>query len=388
MKTKQNIWILSVFVLSFMAIGVSCSSDNDNTKEEVITVNKIEVEGVTDDIIILEVADEYAINLVLTPENAVDKDEYTFEYLSSNEEVFKVSDTGVITALGVGEAALRIYPVNNRDLWAIVTVKVNSKLFLIESLDVNQDYQDFYIGVDKSLDLSELVVITPEYATNKDLVYTSSNTEVVTVTRRGVITTLTPGDATITITSDDGSAIETTLDVHVRNTSYKAINRDGWLVTTSHQYFPDAKVVGTPESLIDNPDAYGTTEGEPTCLCLVKPGKSLGGITVGADEKVYFIIDMGKEETFSAFQLRHRVKNTSKNLRLKKASLYGSTNGTDFTLVEEGLNVDVEETEVQVDLSKTSKYRYFKLTYDQWSTSGSTVQISDFNILELVYEDL
>ncbi|MFV0565357.1 MAG: Ig-like domain-containing protein [Flavobacteriaceae bacterium] len=387
MKIKQNFWLIWVFMLALAVVGVSCS-DDDNEEEAPITVNKIVVDGVTDDIVVLEVADTYTVNLTLTPDDAVDKDEYTFEYSSSNEEVFKVSEEGVITALGVGEAALRIYPVNNTDLWAIVTIKVNSKLFLIETLTIDESYQDFYIGVDKTVDLSALITIAPEYATNKDLLYTSSNADVASVTRRGVITTLAPGDATITIATDDGSDIETTISIHVRNTSYQDLSRTGWAVTTSHQYFADGTVVGTPESLIDDPTAYGTNPDEPTCLCMVKPGKSLGGITVAADEEVHFVIDMGQEEEFSAFRLRHRVKNTSKNLRLIKASVYGSNDGTTFTPVAEDLSINVDETEATVDLGTTAKYRYFKLTYDQWASGGSTVQVSDFNILETIYEEL
>ena len=35
---------------------------------------------------------------------------------------------------------------------------------------------------------------------------------------------------------------------------------------------------------------------------------------------------------------------------------------------------------VTVDLPENVSYRYFKLTYDGWSNSGNTIQISDFNI--------
>lgn len=387
MKVKQSIWFVWILILSLTLVTVSCDSDDD-VQDDAIYVTKMEVEGINDDIIILEVADEYLLNLQLFPENAIDKEEFTYKYSSSNEDVFRVDEAGVITALSEGEASLRIDSENNTDLWTSVTIKVNSKLFLIESLTVDAAHQDYVIGIDRSIDLTEIVSISPDYATNKDLIYTSDDTSVATVTRRGVVTTVGLGDAVITIASDDGSHVETTMNISVRNSSYQSIDRGDWKVTTSHPYFADATVVGSPESLIDDPDAYGTTEGEPTCLCLVKPGKSLGGITVGADEEVYFVIDMQQEEEFSAFRLRHRVKNSSAFLRLIEGSVYGSNNGVDFEPVAEGLTINVDETEVVVDLPNTVTYRYFKLTYDKMHATGNTVQISDFNVLKLSFEDL
>ncbi|WP_323026733.1 discoidin domain-containing protein [Gelidibacter japonicus] len=387
MRLVKSIGFVWIVLLSLTIMTVSCNSDDD-VQENVIKVTRIEVEGITDDIVVLEVADTYKVNVKLLPDAAEDKDAYSYEYSSANEEVFKVNEDGVITAIGVGEAALRIDPVNNTDLWTSITVKVNSKLFLIESLDIDPAYQDFYMGIDKSINLSEIISINPEFATNKDLIFASDDTSVATITRRGVLTTVGLGDVNISIKSDDGSNIEKTIKIMVRNTTYQNLDRDGWEVTTSHPYFADGTVVGTPESLIDDPDAYGTMEGEPTCLVLVKPGKSLGGITVGNDEEVYFIIDMKKEEDFDAFYLRHRLKNASAFLRLAEASVYGSNNGVDFEPVAEGLSINVEENEVIVDLPKTVSYRYFKLTYDKWHATGNTVQISDFNIIKLGYEEL
>ncbi|TDN98407.1 Ig-like domain-containing protein [Sunxiuqinia elliptica] len=382
---KLNYWIICIVTLLSASV-VSCDSDNDELSD-VIKVTRIEVEGAIDNLIELEVADEHTLNVKLTPDEAVDKDEYTYTYLSSNEDIFKVNEQGVITALGEGEAALRVDAVNNTDLWAVVTIKVKSKLFLVESLNVPEKFKDLYIGVGKSINLPDLISITPEYATNKDLVYSSSNASVAKVSRKGVLSTLSLGNATITINADDGSSVETTIELHVRNSTYQNLDRTDWTVATSHQYFADATVVGSPESLIDEPTAYGTDENEPTCLCMVKPGKSLGDISVGANEEVHFIIDMKSEQEFNGFKLRHRLKNGSAFLRLIEASVYGSNNGADFLPVAEGLSINVEEDEVLVDWPTTATYRYLKLTYDKWHSSGSTVQISDFNLLKLVYED-
>ncbi|MFV0541095.1 MAG: Ig-like domain-containing protein [Aestuariibaculum sp.] len=384
MNRTINYWLICTMAF-FIVFSVSCDSDDDEVVAEEITVNKLTVENAVDNLLEFEVGDQFTVNIIALPEEAVDKDLYSYTFSSTNEDVFTVTEQGVINALSAGEAALKVYPVNNTDLWTVVTIKVKEKVFLVESINILGG-NDIYMGPDTTIDLNEWISITPEYASDNDLLFASSDASVATVTRKGLVSAIGLGDATITITADDGSNVSTTINLYVRNTSYQDLNRDNWTVSTSHQYFADATVVGTPESLIDNPDAYGTNPDEPTCLCLVKPGKSLGGITVEANEEVHFVIDMQQEEEFTGFRLRHRVKNTSKNLRLIEASVYGSNDGINFTLVEDEIAIDVEATEAVVNLSKTVKYRYFKLTYDKWASGGSTVQVSDFNITKIVYE--
>lgn len=372
-------------LIPFAGAISSCDSD-EKTVEELGGVTKMEVVGAQDDLLIMDVADEHQVEVKLLPEDAPGKEAYTYEYSSSNEEIFKVDEKGHITALSPGEAALRIDPVNNTDLWAVVTVQVNEKLFLIESLDIDQKYQNMYAEVGTTIDLAKLITVAPEYASNQNLIYSSDNKTVANVTRRGIVSTLALGDATITIKTEDDSEAELTCVIKVREATLIDLDRTNWTVTTSHKHFADATVVGTPESLIDHPDAYGAKEGEPTCLCLVKPGKSLGGVTVGADEDVFFVIDLKQKETIGSFRLRHRVKNTSKNLRLNKATLLGSNNGTDFTVVAEDVEIDNTVSEATVKLSEMVEYQYIKLVYKGWGSYGSTVQISDFNLSKLEFK--
>lgn len=379
MKTKYSNLLL-VFFLS-LAVG-ACSTDEKIAEEENL-INTIIVNDIENNIINLAMADEYALSLTLSPEDADDIEGHSFEFASSNSNIFTVTDEGVITAKNTGEASLRISSTSNSDLWAIVIVNVSSKVFPVESIQIDENYQDFHIAPGESLNLTPFITISPSNATDKELVYTSSNTDVASITRRGVLTTQAPGDITLTIASDDGTNITKTINVKVRNTSYQNIARDLWSVSTSHDYYPDGAVIGTPGSLIDDPNS-----GSETCLCLVKPGKTLGDITVGASEEVFFVIDLGQEKEFCAFTLRHRVGITSANLRLTKASTYGSNNGIAYSLIDKDLAVVTNINEPTIALSQTVKYRYFKLVFAGWNTNGNTVQISDFNIAKLVYEEL
>ncbi|MGL5920805.1 MAG: discoidin domain-containing protein, partial [Bacteroidales bacterium] len=150
--------------------------------------------------------------------------------------------------------------------------------------------------------------------------------------------------------------------------------RDAWSVSASHDYFVDASVNGAPECLID-----GNLN---SCLVMVKPGKSAGGLTVGADEPVFFVIDMQSAQDFDFFKLRHRTSNTSANLRVTKVSAYGSTDGENFTELLKDAPVATAAAigEVTILLSEKVNYRYFKLQYTGWNNSGNTIQVSEFNI--------
>jgi len=59
-------------------------------------------------------------------------------------------------------------------------------------------------------------IISPSNATNKTLRYTSNNTSVATVSSSGLITGISGGETTVTVTTQDGSNISKVIDVIVR----------------------------------------------------------------------------------------------------------------------------------------------------------------------------
>lgn len=91
---------------------------------------------------------------------------------------------------------------------------------------------------------------------------------------------------------------------------------------------------------------------------------------------------MQTPQTFDFFKLTHRTDNSTDNLRVKKVSVYGSNDNTEFTELLKGADIPVAKTitDVIVDLPMKVTYRYFKITLDAWSNSGNTMQISEFNI--------
>lgn len=368
---------------SLLLVGALCLTtmtgcDDDEAVDAGLKVTHLQVTGVTDGVVALTEGDTWNATVTALPENAVDAAEYKYTYTSSNENVFTVDENGTVTAVGEGEAALTAWSANNTDLWASCIITVEKRIFPVTSIEIQEGYQNYYMPVEGKLNLSELITVLPANATVPDVIYLSSNSNVATVNSNGEVLALEVGDAAITVKAVDGSGVTATCNIYVREPDYVNLDRTGWTVTTSHPYFSDAVVKGTPESLVD--------EDMNSCLALVKPGKSAGGITVGKDETVFFVIDMQQSKPFDYFRLRHRTTNTSANLRVTKASVYGSNDNETFEELLKDAPVATNVGEVTVALPKVCNYRYFKLVVAGWNTGGNTIQISDFNIGKMTYE--
>lgn len=374
--TRKTVCMLAGALL---LAGVTACSDDDNAGAG-LKVTRMEVANVTDGVVSLIEGDTWNAAISTLPENAIDAGEYTYTYTSSDENVFVVDETGKVTATGVGEAALTAWSVNNTDMWASCIISVEKRIYPVTSIEVPQEYKEYYMPVEGNLNLSELIAVLPENATNPEVIYSSSNSNVATVNSYGEVYAQEVGDAVITVKAVDGSGVTATCNIYVREPEFKNLDRTGWTVAASHQYFADAVIKGTPESLID--------DNMNSCLALVKPGKSAGGITVGKDEEIFFVIDMQQSNTFDYFRLRHRTNNTSSNLRVTKVAVYGSSDNENFVelLKDASIATAANVGEVTVTLPKIYSYRYFKLAITGWNAGGNTVQISDFNIGKMTYE--
>ena len=373
-------------MLAFGLFAGGCSEDDNITENTAVTSMSFAETG-ENNTVSLYPGDTWKSSIVLFPENASNKDEYAYRYTSSDENIFTVDETGTVTAIGEGEAVLTAWSTNNTDMWASCIIEVNKRIYSVTSIEVPEIYQSITTAVGVDINLGAEVKVLPETAWNTDVTYTSSDPSVAYVDNYGKITTKAEGNATITLTSEDGSGITATADIHVREIAgYTASDRTGWTVTASHQTATDDKapeiIKGTPEALIDSDNN--------SCLTLVKPGKSwaIDNITVPADDIVYFIIDMGKEENFDYFCLRHRTyQNTNAMIRVNKVSVYGSNDGEAFTPISTDINIATNVDEVSVPLPIKQHYRYFKMTYDGWSSSGTTMQVSEFNIGNIAFAE-
>ena len=118
---------------------------------------------------------------------------------SSNTMVASVSSSGVISAKSVGNATITV-KTNDGAKTATCQVTVKSKAIPVTGISLNKTTMSLAAGESESL----YATITPSNATDKSVSWTSSNTEIATVSSSGYVTAKAVGSAVITATTTDG----------------------------------------------------------------------------------------------------------------------------------------------------------------------------------------
>lgn len=364
----KSLPILSI-ALSLLLIGCETKTEYIESLEP----QSIKILDITDNTISVYTTESYQIELSVSPENAEIKAPVVYLYRSSDKDVFIVSENGLITATGIGEAVLHITTTEYPGLRALAMVKVSDRYFDVTSIEVDPEFKNYSMAIGATLDLSGHVTIKPDNATNPAVTYQSSNTEVATITELGFIEAKSLGTTTIKIIPIDGSPVYGECTINVKEVTYTHLDRANWIVTPSHALPKDIAFKNAPESILDGKLDTG--------LSMVKPGKTFEGVTVPAGDIPSFVVDMGKEETFEYLRIDHRSTSSYEYLRPYKLSLFGSNDNTIFTPILENVAGQPTESNFTIHIPVKVKYRYIKVAYTEWNTkSGSSIQISELNI--------
>ena len=186
---------------------ITVYSKDDPTKGDSIQITvKIPVSDITveNNEFVLTPGDTDRISATVTPEEATDKQIY---YISDDESVVTVDNNGNITAVSDGKTTISVISKDNPNVKETVTVTVKTPVTDITASD------DFTLNIfdEKNVDAS-----VNEDATNKELIYESSDPSVAKVDTLGNITAVGEGTTTITIISKDNPGITKTLTVTVK----------------------------------------------------------------------------------------------------------------------------------------------------------------------------
>jgi uncharacterized protein YjdB len=155
-----------------------------------IAVTKVKLNKATDNIL-LRTAD--TLTATITPTNATDTN---VSWVSSDPNVATVRN-GVVTAVNVGTTTITaVSDDQGQTDSCIVTVSP----IPVTSIKVNKTTDNIEIG---GVDVLS-VVFAPLWATDTNVQWRSSNTNVVTVDNNGVITGINKGSAVVTAISEDG----------------------------------------------------------------------------------------------------------------------------------------------------------------------------------------
>ncbi|MCL2634172.1 MAG: Ig-like domain-containing protein [Oscillospiraceae bacterium] len=144
----------------------------------------------------------------VNPYNAAEK---RVIWSSDDESVATVNNRGVITALEYGTTIITATTVDG-GYTANCVVTVSDRVFLVEQISLNKDTTTIMPGVTDILRAE----ISPSNATNKGLLWESSDETVAVVDENGLVTPVDLGTAVITVRAADGSGIIATCDVLVK----------------------------------------------------------------------------------------------------------------------------------------------------------------------------
>ena len=185
------LWVLFISVLS-------CTLLNSCTEQD---IELIPVESVILNISSMELTEGESKQIYATilPQNASNKNVI---WTSSNSSVATVYD-GVITALNAGKAIISV-ATEDSGKTAICEVVVVAKIYNVESVTLDRTSVELWEGEEITL----LPSVMPENASNKDVVWSSSDEMIATV-EEGKVTTIKEGEVIVTVTTVDGNKTAT-----------------------------------------------------------------------------------------------------------------------------------------------------------------------------------
>lgn len=196
---------------------ISATSGNKTTSCKVTVLPKvIEVEsiGLDKTIVELKIGEKDILNATVKPDNASDK---KVVWTSSNESVAVVND-GEISALSIGRSIIKACSGNQYAECVVNVVAIE-----VESISIDKTSLDLKVGDTETI----IATIKPDDATDKTVVWTSSNDDAVKVVD-GVVYAISAGTATITATAGNKSAecVVTVSTIEIETISLNKSNID------------------------------------------------------------------------------------------------------------------------------------------------------------------
>jgi Synergist-CTERM protein sorting domain-containing protein len=178
-----------------------------------VTVNSVNVTGVTvspksANLVIGETS-TIALTAIVTPDNAANKD---VEWDIDNPSVASVNHLGFVTALTVGKAKITVTTIDGKftDTCEIEVSSVLSGDVLVEKITLSPPSATIKVGVPFTLTAG----IEPTNASNQNVAWSSNNNAIATVSV-GIVTGVSEGTATITVSATDASGASATCTITV-----------------------------------------------------------------------------------------------------------------------------------------------------------------------------
>ena len=300
-----NVLILGVFAAIVLAGISSCGGGDDPINDVTPTPKTVKVESVSlsKTTLSIEEGGEQTITVTVSPSNATNK-KYTLT--SSDPNILTVDENGKVKALKSGEATITVTSTDGNKT-ASCKVTVTPKVIPIESINL----ENTELSLEEGSDFTLTYTITPDNATFKSIIWSTSDSTIVAIDEKGKLTAVGVGNATIKASTEDGSKtatceiIVTPKVIHVENISLDQAELylvEGREATITYSLTPDdatdkSIIWSSSDSSIVAVDENGklsavasgdvtitatTADGSKTATCKVNVSKIIEFIDEGA----------------------------------------------------------------------------------------------------------
>lgn len=195
----HNLFKLMAVILSMTFIA--CSSEDE---ENIVAVTQITVSPAS---LVLNVGETEDLEATILPEEA---SHVSVTWSSSDEKVAAVSQNGTVTGVSEGNAAITVSAGGKS---ATCQVTIATETIEVESIEISPSALTM---TEKGETVQLTAEITPENATDPQVIWASSDEMVATVTSEGLVTAVAEGKATITATAGEKTAsCEVTVSISI-----------------------------------------------------------------------------------------------------------------------------------------------------------------------------
>ena len=240
------------------------SAPSCKKEKQIVHVSSIEVAPATAE---LTEGESTTLTATVLPENADDK---VYYWSSSDNQVASVSESGEVFAVKPGKAVIKARARDN-DIEGSCTVTVIKKIIAVASVSLDKETLELTEGGSYSF----TATVLPEDADDKSLTWDSSDKEVATVDKNGVVTAVKPGKSTITATSVFDSkkkaSCELTVVEKLIPVESITLDKESFSLTVGQNYTLSATVLPDNAS-----DKSLTWESSDTDVAVVTAGKVVG----------------------------------------------------------------------------------------------------------------
>ncbi|WP_405354496.1 Ig-like domain-containing protein [Ruminococcus sp.] len=152
------------------------------------------------------------IEYQVLPENATEK---TIYWISNDDEIVSVDSNGIMTGNSIG--TVKITAISKNGVKASFSVTVTNRNVDVSKIEIDNKYPAV---MNNGATLQLNATVSPANATDKRIVWSSSNSDVASVNQNGLVTANNAGTAIITAKSSNGSIYSTSTIRVNRTTTY------------------------------------------------------------------------------------------------------------------------------------------------------------------------